>query len=65
MEFLNINLSKVSSLLLHAIQYSRSFLLADFKENPILLWFLKSLQKNPQNKKTRVYSWIAFCRKEK
>jgi hypothetical protein len=36
--------------------YSRSLLLADFKENPTLLWFLKSLRKNPQNKKTRVCS---------
>ncbi len=45
--------------------YSQSLLLADFKENPTLLWFLKSLQKNPQNEKTRVYSWIPFCTREK
>jgi hypothetical protein len=33
-------------------------LVADFIENHTLLWF----EKNPRNKKTRVYSWIAFCR---
>jgi hypothetical protein len=36
-EFLDINATKDSSLLLHAIQYSRSLLLADFKENQSLL----------------------------
>ncbi len=39
MEFLNINITKDSSLLLHAIE---SFQLADFKENHTLL---QSLQK--------------------
>ncbi len=27
----------------------------------VLLWFLKSLQKNPRNKKIWVYSWTATC----
>jgi len=56
MEFLDINLTKDSSLLRHAIQYLQSLLLAKLKENHNLLWFLKSLQKNPRNKKTRAYS---------
>ncbi len=36
-EFLDINLTKDSSLLLHAIH--SPFYLANFKENPTLLWF--------------------------
>ncbi len=36
--------------------YSQSLLLADFKENQTLLWFQKSLQRSPRNKKTPVYS---------
>ncbi len=59
-----IILTKDSSLLLHAC-YSQSLLLADFKENQTLLWISKSLQKNPRNKKSRVYSWISFCRNGK
>ncbi len=55
MEFLNIGLTKGSSLLLHAIH------------SPFHLRILKKtiLYSNPWNKITRVYSWIAFCRKEK
>ncbi len=41
-------------------QLNKRLLLADYKENHTLLWFLKSLQKSPQNKKTRVNSWIAW-----
>ncbi len=36
-----------------------------FERKPYFFGFSKSLPKNPRNKKTRVYSWIAFCRKEK
>ncbi len=36
-----------------------------FEENQTLLWFLKNITKNQQNKKTRVCSWTAFCRTEK
>jgi hypothetical protein len=42
MEFSDINLTKDSSLLLHAI------LLSALKENHTLLWFTKSLQKIPK-----------------
>jgi hypothetical protein len=31
--------------------YSQFLLLEDFKENHTFLWFLKSLQKNPRNRK--------------
>ncbi len=58
MEFLGINLTKGSSFFLHAIHSSiywhilkKIVPLSDFK-NPN--------KKNPRNKKTRVYSWIAF-----
>jgi hypothetical protein len=54
MEFLDINLTRDSSLLLHPIH---SPFYSDFKEYHSLLGFLKkSLQKNLRNKKTRVYS---------
>ncbi len=36
----------------------------ELTENHALLGF-KSLSKNPWNKKTRVYTWIAFWRTEK
>ncbi len=45
-------LTNDSSLLLHAIH------------SPFYWRILKSLQKNPRNKKTRVLAWIAFCRTE-
>ncbi len=60
-EFLDISLAKDSSLLLHAIQ---SFYWQIFKEKPDSTLVLKYIQKNPRNKTTQVYSWIAFCRKE-
>ncbi len=47
MDVLDINLTKDSSLF--APSYSQSLLLAELKENHTLLWFLKSLQKNPRN----------------
>ncbi len=50
MEFLDINLKKRLESFVPC--YSQSLLLVDFKENHTLLWFYKSLQKNPQNKKT-------------
>ncbi len=43
--------------------YSQFLLLANFTENYAPL--KKFMQKNPLNKKTRVYSWIAFCSTEK
>ncbi len=46
MEFLDISVTKDSSLLLYAVKYSQSLLLADFTENHTLLWFLKSMQTN-------------------
>jgi len=61
-EFLEISLTKDSSLLLHAIQ-STFYSLSDFEENQIFL-VLKILTKNPRKKKTVVYSLIAFCRME-
>ncbi len=45
--------------------YTQFFNWRNFKENQTPIWFFKCIQKNPRNKKTRVYSWIAFCRKEK
>jgi hypothetical protein len=54
MEFLEISLTKVSSLLLYAIHTSQSLQMATFKENcscHTLFWFLKYIQKNPRNKK--------------
>jgi hypothetical protein len=47
MEFLDIILKEDSSLLLHAFQFSQSFLLADFKENNTVLF---SGFKNPYKK---------------
>ncbi len=61
MEFSDIILTKES----FAPDYSQSLLLADFNERHTQLWFLKSFQTNPRNKKTRVYLWIGFCRTEK
>jgi hypothetical protein len=43
MEFLDINLTKDSSLLLHAIH--SPFYWRIFRENHTILWFKKSLQK--------------------
>jgi hypothetical protein len=57
MEFLDINLTKHSSLLLHAIH--NPFYWGILKKM-ILLFGFKILTKNPRNKKTRVYSRIAF-----
>ncbi len=65
MKFLDINLTKDSSLLLHFIHISQCLQLADLTENHTLTLVLKTHIKNPQNKKTRVYSWISFCRREK
>jgi hypothetical protein len=63
MEFLDITLTNGSSLLLHTIHspfYGRIL-----KENHTVHWLgLKILLKNPRNKKTRVYSWIAICKTE-
>ncbi len=55
MEFLDTNLTKKTRVFCSML-YSQSLPLADFKKNHSFLWFWKSLQKNPQNKKTRVYS---------
>ncbi len=64
MEFLGINLAKDSSLLLHAI-YSFFYCLAYFTEYQTLQYSgCKIYTKNLRNKKTRDYSWVAFCRKE-
>ncbi len=52
MEFLDINFTKDSSLLLHDIH--SLFYWRILKKN-MLFFDLKSLQKNPQNMKTRVY----------
>jgi hypothetical protein len=53
MEFFDINLTKDSSLLLHAL--SQSLLLADFKEKAIFFSsFNNPYKKNSRNKKTRV-----------
>jgi hypothetical protein len=49
MEFLDIILAKVTSLLLHAIH--SPLLLADFKENPYSPQVLKSLQKIRETRK--------------
>ncbi len=62
MEFLNINLTKSLSHLLCTNHgpFNQRILL-----NRILLWFLKAIQENPQNKKILVYSWTACYWKEK
>jgi hypothetical protein len=62
-EFLDINLTKDSSLLLHAI--SSPFYWRNLWKTILFSGFKKSLQKNLRTKKTRVYSLIAFCRAEK
>jgi hypothetical protein len=62
MEFLDINLTKDSSLLLHAIH---SPFMADFKENHTLLWFEKSLQKIRETKNLESIHEQHFCRTEK
>ncbi len=60
-EFLDINLTKDSSLLLYAIQSPFHWRILR-KPNT---GFKNTNKKNPRNKKTRVYSWIAFCSTEK
>ncbi len=63
MEFLDINLTKDSSLLLqviHSLSTDEFFLL-----NPHSSLVLQMNTKNPRNKKSLVYSWVAFCRNEK
>ncbi len=63
MEFLDINLTKDSSVLLHAIH---SLSNGGFIKKIILYsGFKNTCKKNPRNKKIRVYSWIASCKKEK
>ncbi len=62
MEFLDINLTKDSSLLLHAIH--SPFYWRILKKTLLFLVF-KILTKNPRNKKTQVNSWTGFCRTEK
>jgi hypothetical protein len=61
MEFWDINLTKGSSLLLHAI-YSPLFW--RILKITILLSGFNNPYKNPQNKKPRFYSRKAFCRTE-
>jgi hypothetical protein len=46
-----------------ALCYSQRFHWRIFEENHTVLWFSKYMQKM-RNKKTQVYSRIAFCRKE-
>jgi hypothetical protein len=38
-----------------ALRYSKSLLLADFKENQILLWFIKSLQKTAKQENSSLF----------
>ncbi len=57
MEFLDIKLTKDSSLLLHAIHIP--FYWRILQKN-ILFYDFKNPLKNSRNKKSRVYSWIAF-----
>ncbi len=61
MEFFYINLTKDSTLLLHAIH---SPFYWQIKKTRLYFGLQKYIQKNQLNKRTRVYSWIAFCRKE-
>jgi hypothetical protein len=58
MEFWDIKMTKDSSLLLHLLP-------ADFYRKPYPYSVSKNPNKNPRNKKSRVSSWIAFCRTEK
>ncbi len=44
--------------------YSQFLLLVDFRENDTPLWFFKSVQKNPRNKKNFSPCMNTFCRKE-
>ncbi len=44
--------------------YSQPLILADLKKTILYFGFNNPCQKNPRNKKTRVYSWITFCRTE-
>ncbi len=63
MEFLDINLTKDLILLLHAIQ---SLSIGRFlKKTRLYSAFKNTYKKNQRNKKARVWSWIASCRKEK
>ncbi len=60
-ELLNINLRKDSSLLLHAIAIHSPFNCRILRKIiPFSIFY--NPYKNPRNKKTWVYSWIAFCR---
>jgi hypothetical protein len=65
MEFFDMNLAKW--LQSFAPCYSQSFLLADFKDNPVLLSVIKN-PSNPKIRKTRklesFHEKIAFCRME-
>jgi hypothetical protein len=59
MEFSDMNLTKDSSLLLHAIH--NLFYWIFFIQKTILYFGFKTPYiKNPGNKKTRVFSWIEF-----
>ncbi len=62
MEFLDANLTKELSLLLHAIHSSLYWRIL---KKIILFSGIKILTENPRNEKTWVYTWIAFCRTEK
>ncbi len=62
MRFMDIRLTKDSSLLLHDIH--SPFYWRILKKT-ILFSGFKHTYKNPRQKKSRVYSWISFCRKEK
>ncbi len=61
MEFLDNNITKNSSLLLHALH--SPFYWRVLKKT-ILFSGYKNPYKNPRDKKTRVYSWIGFWRTE-
>jgi hypothetical protein len=56
-------LNKDSSLLLHAIH--SPFYWPILKKIRLFSGFKNRYKKNPRNKKTQVYLWIAFCRGEK
>ncbi len=62
MEFLDISLTKDSSLLLYAIHIPAYWWI--FKKTILLSGFKNTYKKNPRNKKTLVFSWKAFCRIE-
>jgi hypothetical protein len=59
MEFLDVNLKEDSSLLLHC--NSQSLLLADFKENHTLLWFLKSFKKSAKQENSTLFMNSIIC----